>query len=275
MILNIMNNKKQRGITLIELMVSLLIGLILLAGILRIFINSNQLNRHLSNIAHVQEDGRIGVNFLKQTISLAGFRVDPTKDIDPSFFPIHVVNTDFDSGAVIAGTDDGNIVDADSISIRFIMTKFSGLTDCLGLSVNAPNDDDPVMVSNRFYIINKTLLCQSSNSVIPQPLIENVEAFKVLYGLSTDATEITANCYISATTITTDQVNDCGNGVNFKQVASIRIHLILSTDEVNLTHDGQSHDFDYEGIHIYDTEKKLYRGITLDIALKNKITTIY
>ena len=57
-------NSSQRGFTLIELMIAMLIGVFLMAGIIQIFISAKQGYRLQENLSRLQENGRFAMDFL-------------------------------------------------------------------------------------------------------------------------------------------------------------------------------------------------------------------
>ncbi|MEI6267315.1 MAG: PilW family protein [Methylococcaceae bacterium] len=69
-----MKNKPcQTGLSLIEIMISLLIGAFLLGGVLQIFIGSKQTYRMQDGLSRLQENGRFALDFLASDIRMAGF----------------------------------------------------------------------------------------------------------------------------------------------------------------------------------------------------------
>ncbi|MDD2724765.1 MAG: PilW family protein [Methylovulum sp.] len=65
--------RRQTGLTLIEIMVAMLIGLFLLGGVLQVFVGSKQTNRMLEALSRIQENGRYAMGFLNNDIRMAGF----------------------------------------------------------------------------------------------------------------------------------------------------------------------------------------------------------
>ena len=63
----------QKGLSLIELMVAMLIGLILIAGIGNIFIDSKRTYSFQQGLARIQENGRMALEFLGRDIRMAGY----------------------------------------------------------------------------------------------------------------------------------------------------------------------------------------------------------
>jgi len=77
--------RNQRGFTLIELMISLVIGLLLSAAIVKIYADTSQIYRFQSAVSEVQENGRFASAFLRRTARLAGnFGCDASKPISAS-----------------------------------------------------------------------------------------------------------------------------------------------------------------------------------------------
>lgn len=64
----------QAGLSLIELMIAMTLGLFILAGILTVFITNKQTYIVQQGIAHIQESGRFATTHLAHDIRLAGYR---------------------------------------------------------------------------------------------------------------------------------------------------------------------------------------------------------
>jgi type IV pilus assembly protein PilW len=64
----------QQGLTIIELMITVLLSSFLLLGILQLFINSNESDRANSSLARLQENGRIALDMLKQDLRRTGYQ---------------------------------------------------------------------------------------------------------------------------------------------------------------------------------------------------------
>lgn len=64
---------KTRGFSLIELMIAITIGLVLLAGLTLIFVNSSEANRELQKTAQQIENGRYAIDIVSQDLRHAGF----------------------------------------------------------------------------------------------------------------------------------------------------------------------------------------------------------
>lgn len=65
--------RKQRGFSLIELMVSLLLGAVLLGGVVTIFEQNKRNSVQDEQIARMQENGRFALNLLARNVMMSGF----------------------------------------------------------------------------------------------------------------------------------------------------------------------------------------------------------
>ncbi|WP_438951549.1 PilW family protein [Porticoccus sp.] len=64
---------RQRGFSLIELMVSILLGLFLTAGVISVYIDSKSNYQSEDELARIQENGRYALELLKRELALVGF----------------------------------------------------------------------------------------------------------------------------------------------------------------------------------------------------------
>lgn len=93
------NFLRQQGLSLVELMVSLTIGLILMAGLSLLFVESSRSHRELSEASKQIENGRYALQLLSDDLHLAGFygqfadvSLIPTPAVAPD--PCQVASTD-------------------------------------------------------------------------------------------------------------------------------------------------------------------------------------
>jgi len=106
--------KKQRGLSLIELMIAIVLGLFITAGMIKLFINSKQAYRVQENLSRVQENGRFAMEFLARDIRMAGYWgcLGGTTTIQNNLNPAaaSILNE-------IVATDNDGLNNSDSISI--------------------------------------------------------------------------------------------------------------------------------------------------------------
>lgn len=112
------SRNKQRGLTLIEIMIALVIGLIITAGIIQVFSSTRQSNRVHEAISRMQETGRMALEVLARDIRMADFwgcaggigNVVNNLDSTGTGF------IDFGTGGVV-GTDGGGLA-PDTLTLR-------------------------------------------------------------------------------------------------------------------------------------------------------------
>ena len=64
---------RQRGLTLIEIMVALVMGLVLIAGIGAVFVANKQTYRYQESLSRLQENGRIALELIARDIRASGY----------------------------------------------------------------------------------------------------------------------------------------------------------------------------------------------------------
>src|SRR5688572_9551627 len=72
---------RQRGLSLIELMIAITLGLVLMAGVTQMFLSSQTVFHTQQAMSRIQENGRLGMAFMAKDIREAGYMgclSDPT-----------------------------------------------------------------------------------------------------------------------------------------------------------------------------------------------------
>lgn len=74
--------RNQRGLTLIETMVAMVISLILIGGVIQIFVGSKQTYRFQESLSRVQESGRYALEAMSRDLRMAGYRGCQGSDVE-------------------------------------------------------------------------------------------------------------------------------------------------------------------------------------------------
>jgi type IV pilus assembly protein PilW len=97
--------QKQLGLSLVELMISITLGLILMAGVVQMFASSTVTFKSQQSISHIQETGRLAIEFMSKDIRAAGNygcgKLDPTnsaKELQNGNLNIGGLHKDFNVG---------------------------------------------------------------------------------------------------------------------------------------------------------------------------------
>lgn len=68
-----MNRRRQKGLTLVEMMIALVLGLLLIGGALSVLQSTQQSYRLQENMSRLQENGRLAMEILARDLRMAGF----------------------------------------------------------------------------------------------------------------------------------------------------------------------------------------------------------
>jgi Tfp pilus assembly protein PilW len=230
-------NKTQAGLSIIELMVALVLGLLLMTGVLQVFLASKQTFATNEAISRLQENGRFGLDFIARSARMAGY-FDAT--FDPKSPPLGIVLPDCEglpgSPPDEVCTTEGGTNTSDSVGFVMQPQLQNNLRlDCRGVAVTDPN----VLIINHFEIIEKStteprsLGCrsyhfdQAGNNVTTggpgaQRLVDGVDSMQILYGIDTSSEgyDENANSYVSADRIKKE---------DWLRVRSVRIAILANS----------------------------------------------
>lgn len=65
--------RKQKGLSLVELMISITLGLVLMTGVMQMFLSSRTVFTTHQAISRIQESGRLAMEFMSRDVRMAGF----------------------------------------------------------------------------------------------------------------------------------------------------------------------------------------------------------
>ena len=168
----------QLGLTLVEMMVAMVLGLLILLAVSSIYLGSRQTFRLQDDNARLQETGRYALEVMGRSIRQAGFWNMPISVVDTAvgFKPLA-------GGAVITGVNGaGNAPDT-------VTVQYDGLTgdrDCEGNALTA--DTLPANpVQDAYRLNNNELQCDGNadGTVDHQALVSDIEDVQILYGIDT------------------------------------------------------------------------------------------
>lgn len=186
---------QQRGFTLVELMVAMVIGLILTLAALQLFLTNQRTFALQQALAELHEDGQMITRYMTADIRQAG-RGDDTAGAIP---PVVLNNSS-------NGTND-------TLSIHYW-----GRATCTG----EPFAED-TEIQNTYSVSGDVLQCRSELAGDTVDLISGVESFQVLYGIDDDDNgSLGVTQFVTAAALTEDSV-----------IVAIRFALLLSTDRFN------------------------------------------
>ena len=202
--------RRQRGASLVELLVGLTVGLMVIAGALATLDTARSTSASISDLNQLQQQGSYALRVIGTQIRQAG-SVEPVQDAHNNLFSFKDAAGAATASPVISavsGTEGGNAgTDAVSVSHQQASTASQG-RDCLGELIGG------LRAEGTFFVDNAELKCKTSRK--NQALISNVADFQVWYRVRTapDATQ----------RMTADQVKAAALWLSVKSI-EICLHL--------------------------------------------------
>ena len=239
---------RARGVSLVEILIGLAVGLLLLTGLSSMVVGSRQTSRIERNLLEVQSSGRIAVETMAREVRKAGFRSNRERSLN-DIFPL-AASTFTTAGAVVTG-----MAATGEVNVRFQGSGDGWTTDCLG---NAIGDGENLWQT--LSLQSGQLVCRvrNMNTLTDQSLalIPQVEAMDISYGVDADGDGY-ADSYASAAAVT-----------DWTRVASVNVQLRMVSSEDHLT-DGAQPYLDFNGNAVTPTDQRLRRNFSAVIALRN------
>ena len=217
---------RQRGFSLVELSIAILIALFLLGGLVTLVMGTRRSGGTQSALSQLQDNQRIAMTLITNVVQQAGYFPDPSSTQPNSFAAETVATLAVPAGPGLWGTYNAS-APGDTLVARFIAPANDTthtIIDCAGQSnVGGPAN---VWYTDMFVVANvggtSWLQCQSQISGVAGPLVNlipNVTKLAVLYAVSagTAGDDYSVVQYLNAT-----QVGASGNWPN---VTAVKIRL--------------------------------------------------
>lgn len=215
--------RRERGLSLVEILVSMAIGLVVVGAVFANFLNSTAGAKQSAALAQVTEDATLALGILRNHVTMADYS-QPT-GTDPT---TGVLTRRLDKQLNLLGCDGGfdsttdneplptsvKCVDAskstgsDALLVRYEAdsdalptvtddkTKVTGPMDCRGYAIPQATGGTHFVVDNRFFVNTTTtppaLSCIGNGGVstdtdkflVSQPLVENLTEMSIRYGVA-------------------------------------------------------------------------------------------
>ncbi len=196
---------RESGLTIIELMIALVLGLILVGAVTAVYLGSAQTARFESGLLRVEENGRFAIDRLSRVLRMSRYD-DPATTFSveqPSLQGNDVSATSLISLSNLkSGTDT-------------IGTRYEGgsqIRDCLGQPLSAG-----VSVTNQIAVnSDNELICATSTSNAA-PIAEGVEDLRIRFGLDLDGDGV-ANRYAAP-----------GGVADWDQVVTVQATILVNS----------------------------------------------
>jgi len=189
--------KRQSGLSLVELMIAVTIGLLVLTGMSAVFLSSNKSSNEMRKSTQQQESGRYASQLLLDNLSLAGYfaEFDATPMITPALLadadpcatgisdlltamPLHVQGIN-DVATVPSCTPDAK-AGTDIVVVRRVSTCVAGSTGCAAFDEGVPHFQASLCTPN-----------DSSGAELAHTVATNADYAAYYFALSTAAADFT------------------------------------------------------------------------------------
>lgn len=289
-------SRGQQGLTLIELMISLLIGAILIGSVLIAVSGTGLSGRKQDGLAQMAEDGQVVLTLLTNPLRMTGF-FEPASGV-PSLHPpeptlfgcrngfTNVAST-FLGLACTAGT--GN----DSIAVRYDGREPGGLpTDCLGNTAIPNIGATAGWVDNRYYIANSAsgnpaLWCRGNGGGQPQMLVDNVESLQVRYGVADITPQDLPGAppkvfepntflgstirYVRANQLAAGCDRNAAISASWCSVTAVRVCVVMRTAQRTAEQAGGTPFINCDGATQTIADTRLRRSMVTTVSLRNRM----
>ncbi|MGI4839190.1 MAG: PilW family protein [Janthinobacterium lividum] len=222
--------RRSRGMGLVELMVSMLIGLIIVLGVTQIFISAKNTYLSQNASAAMQEDARYALSKMIQEIRMVGMfgciSTGSASFIDlstsPTFTSVNVNPISYVTTTTGGVTSNVLTLLTGDVGTSGGTPSYTIASDCL-TTATVTTGTAVLLAGQQGFPVRRVIYTYTNNQLsttvgnATSPLINNVSAFAVSFGLATAASPYIVSSYTS-TPATAD----------FAYIRSVRITMTLT-----------------------------------------------
>lgn len=205
-------NGVQRGFTLVELMISILIGLFLLGGLLTLTSAMKRTSGIQGGLEQLHDSERLAATLMNDVIQSAGYYPNPVVNTAAAEFPVTGAFTQ--AGQSIVGTDGGTAsAQLDTVSVRYVTAGGDGIINCIGgtsavaatwvntFQLDGNGNLQCVLTTNGTVAAAVTLVSGVNISGVN---VSGAKYLQILYGVQSNTGSGThsVDCYLTATQVT-------------------------------------------------------------------------
>jgi len=280
------------GRSLIEILVSLVIGAVILGAILVTVSGTGLSGRRTDAQARLNDEGQIALNVMTSAVRMAGYwtPTSPVGSTDPREPLLRGCEDGFSNPTVgnFEGLNCGGTGQGHSIAVRYDAAQPGAVVrDCLGNAGGALAAAG--RVENRYYIAtsaatgNPALFCfGNGGGAAPQALVDNVETMEIRYGIAPlGPGELPENfaffpsAYSGGTTryLEASDIADCAGGAvvadSWCAVTSVRICVVVRTDDNESDVAGAQY-VGCNGQLLAQPDRRIRRALVTTVSLRNR-----
>jgi type IV pilus assembly protein PilW len=205
----IVRRRAQRGFTLVELMIAVLIGLFLAGGLLTLTSAMKRTSMVQGDLGQLHDTERLSLSLMADVIQSSGFFTFPSPPgatTAATTFPSGTFGgTTWLAAQTISGTDGGTAsAQTDTISVRYTSAGGDGVLNCIGGTVTAATSWVATLQVDGAGNLQCLLTTNGTTAGTAITLASGVQYMQILYGVQTNtaASTFSVDTYLTATQVT-------------------------------------------------------------------------
>lgn len=266
------------GMTLMELLISMALGVFLLLVIIMMYASAQQTFRLQGGLTRVQEDGRVAMHLISEQVRLAGFRSPVWTNPLAGYSPLTDGSTNGADGAndtlqlMYMDPEDcagviNTAIDPETTEPRADYKRITFAVDASGmLRLNCDYGADPQNLQTQ---------------IADQTIVDGVESFQVLYGVDTDfPPDYSINAWTTVDTFNPEasvcvqshylcEIGNLLGSVPDGMPSSIMVGLLLASPAAAGAATAQEQITVLDVIFTAPNDHRLRKAFTATIALRN------
>ncbi len=263
----ISTNKRQQGLTLIELMIAIVIGIFISLMVVQYLVTSSRMFKRQGVDTNIEQNASFAVSYLSKYIRQAGSRdghgtevpffIGDCKDLSPC-----TSEADGDAGT-----------DASSDRVAVQMFVGSGGKDCAGNDANGQianvfyiDREDPSSTVNSLFCRGYDVASDAWLGTQGIALIDGVEQMQVVYGVADTNEQIYS--YMSADRI--PSVNGSA-AQGWDQVRAVKVALLVSDGYDSGTENMESRNYQLFDVQTTHNDRIARRVFSTAITINSKV----
>lgn len=278
---------RMRGLSMIEVLVSMVIGLVVVGAVLVSYLGSGRTGKVQSAYAEMNENAQIALTMLTRDLLLAGYAQPtglsagntftrsysdrPVFGCDKGLDNVSRRNqaTPWDNTVCKAAGGEEHVIEVvyEADLTNTSPTAANVPSDCLGngLPATVIGGTTYYFAHNRYFLSSGAsgvpeLYCASQQGAAAQPLVDNVEAMKIWYGEANAAEPRQIVRYVTASTV-----------ADWGRVLSVRVCMLMRSTEPVLDSEDPRNYLDCDGAAQTSADGYARRAYFTTTTLRNKM----
>ena len=279
----------QRGMGLVELMISMVIGLILLGTLSYFYLGSRQISRTHDDLSRMEESGRNAMEIIGKAVRQAGFRLDVKQALFVN--PANNIGamTGTDGAGAAPGATGAATAPSDTLTIRHDPSWIAHATNpikgfeanCAGAAGTGSDNDantttgaiplNTMVVEYVFSIATtRGLRCGTvaASAAVGGVVVDNIERMQITYGLR-DATGAITVYLPAATAAAANPATSVATTAQWSSVAAVRVSLLVRGPSNGITANN-SQTYTFNGETVTSTDGFLRQVYTSTFTVRNQ-----